>query len=250
DGDFNHADAEASRRRLELCDSLSNRFSQPRFRPLRPNVRPFLFHAYDPAWEMPLEFGHKDYGMMYVGNNWFRWRALHRVLQAIEPIRDRVGRVALVGQDWGAMPWWVESPLREQAYFTDPAYLQRLNVELRPPVTVDQVICTMGQAVFNPVLIRPVFDNLGLVPCRTFETPAANTIPLFAQDAECVKAIYGECAAHLVLGEDDSTASERILDVLRQPQAYIHVLHEIRRQLAEKHSYAARLEELLRIVSE
>src|SRR5712691_9387725 len=66
-GDFNHLDAEASRRRTELCDSLSDKIFQPTDRPLRSNVRPFLFHAYDPAWERPLELDHKDYGMIYVG---------------------------------------------------------------------------------------------------------------------------------------------------------------------------------------
>jgi hypothetical protein len=249
DGDFNHLDAEASRRRIELCDSLTDKIFQPTYRPLRPNVRPFLFHAYDPAWERPLEFDHKDYGMIYVGNNWFRWKALHRVLRAIEPIREKVGRAVLVGQDWAAMPSWVPSPLREQAYFTDPDYLKRISIELREPIPVEQVIPTMGTAVFNPVLIRPLFDYLGLVTCRTFETPAANTIPLFAQDAEYVRAIYGERAAELVL-RDGETASAQILDVLRRPQEYARIVRDIRRHLAEKHSYAVRLQQLVRIVTE
>jgi hypothetical protein len=249
DGDFNHLDVEASRLRTELCNSLSDKIFQPTYRPQRPNVRPFLFHAYDPSWEMPLVFGHKDYGMIYVGNNWFRWKALHRVLRAIEPIRGEVGRIALVGQDWAAMPWWVQSPLREQAYFTDPDYLQRMGIELREPIRVEQVVPTMGTAVFNPVLIRPLFDHLGLVTCRTFETPAASTIPLFAQDAAYVSAIYGERAAELVLREGEA-ASEQILDVLRRPGEYAQIVHDIRRHLAEKHSYAVRLQELMRIIAE
>lgn len=249
DGDFNHLDAEASRRRTELCDSLADKIFQPTFRPRRANVRPFFFHAYDPAWEQPLSFADKDVGMIYVGNNWFRWKALHRVLRAIEPIRDKVGRAALVGQDWAAMPPWVPSPLREQAYFTDPDYLRRMQIEVREPVPVEQVIATMGTAVFNPVLIRPVFERLGLVTCRTFETPAANTIPLFAQDAEYVTAIYGEGAAPLVLREGDA-ASEQILDVLRRPQEFAEIVRSIRRHLSVHHSYAARLRELVRIVAE
>jgi hypothetical protein len=248
-GDFNHPNADASRRRIELCDSLSDKIFQPTYRPLRPNVRPFLFHAYDPAWERPLEFENKEYGIIYVGNNWFRWKALHRVLRAIEPIRDKVGRAALVGQDWAAMPWWVRSPLREQAYFTDSTYLQRLDIELRGPITVDRVIPTMSTAIMNPVLIRPLFNHLGLVTCRTFETPAANTIPLFTQDAEYVKAIYGERATNLIL-RDTEAASEQILDILRRPAEYAEIVRDIRRHLAEKHSYAVRLKELLRIVAE
>jgi Glycosyl transferases group 1 len=248
-GDFNHVDAEASDRRTELCESLTDKIFQPTYRPLRKNVRPFMFHAYDPSWERPLDFGHKQHGMIYVGNNWFRWKALHRVLRAIEPIREHIGRVALVGQDWAAMPWWVSSPLREQAYYTDPEYLDRIGIEVREPVEVDQVIATMGTAVFNPVLIRPIFAHFGLVTCRTFETPAASTIPLFAQDADYVTAVYGRRAAGLVL-RDGEAASAQILDVLRRPEAYAEIVRDIRRHLAEQHSYAVRLQELVRLVAE
>jgi Glycosyl transferases group 1 len=248
-GDFNHPGPDASRRRIELCDSLSDKIFQPTYRPLRPNVRPFLFYAYNPEWEKPLEFEDKEYGVIYVGNNWFRWKALHRVLRAIEPIRDKVGRAALVGQDWAAMPWWVPSPLREQAYFTDAEYLRRLDIELREPITVDRVIPTMSTAIFNPVLIRPTFNYMRLVNPRMFETPAASTIPLFAIDPEHVKAIYGERATDLVLRDSDA-ASEQILDVLRRPAEYAEIVRDIRRHLTEKHSYAVRLEELVRIVAE
>jgi hypothetical protein len=147
------------------------------------------------------------------------------------------------------MPWWVQSPLREQAYFTDPDYLKRSRIELREPIPVEQVIPTMGTAVLNPVLIRPLFEHLGLVTCRTFETPAASTIPLFAQDGEYVARIYGERAASLVLREGEE-ASEQILDVLRRPQEYARIVSDVRRHLAEKHSYAVRLQELMGIVAE
>lgn len=147
------------------------------------------------------------------------------------------------------MPWWVPSPLREQAYFTDPEYLRLLDIEVRGPVPVEQVIPMMSTATFNPVLIRPIFHHLGLVTCRTFETPAANTIPLFAQDAEYVTAIYGERAADLVLRDGDA-AVEQILDILRRPQHYAEIVRDIRQHLAEKHSYAARLQELVHIVNE
>src|SRR4051812_45037492 len=90
DGDYNHPAPENSRERRELYDSISDRIYQPTLHPLRPNVGTFLFHGYDPAWEAPLDFSDKPYGMVYVGSNWFRWRAMSRVLQAIEPIRDRV----------------------------------------------------------------------------------------------------------------------------------------------------------------
>jgi hypothetical protein len=167
-------------------------------------------------------------------------------LRCVESVREQVGRIALVGHDWGAVPWWVESPLREQAYFTDPDYLKQLGVEILPPIPVEQVIATMSRAVFNPVLLRPLFDHLRLVTCRTFETPAANTIPLFAQSAASVREIYGEPAVKLVLGD---RPAELIADVLRRPEDYAEVVLGIRRHLAERHSYTARLRELTQIIA-
>jgi hypothetical protein len=241
-GDYNHLDADASRRRMELCDSLATKIYQPTLHPLLPNVRPFLFHGYDSGWEVPLDFHAKEYGMVYVGSNWFRWRALHRVLQATEPIREGVGRIGLVGHDWGAMPYWVPCDLRERAYYTDPEYLMRLNVEIMPPVPVDQVIPMMSKGIFNPVLVRPLFNHLSLVNPRLFETPAANTIPLFLLDKEYVQEIYGERATELVLGDN---ASEQIEDVLHRPEHYAPIVQDIRRHLAANHSYAVRLKELI-----
>ena len=50
----------------------------------------------------------------------------------------------------------------------------------------------MGRGVFSPVMLRPLFDHLRLVTCRTFETPAANTIPLFCQEPSFVAEVYGD----------------------------------------------------------
>ena len=144
---------------------------------------------------------------------------------------------------------WVPSPLREQAYFTDGDYLKRLGIELRAPVSVENVIPFMGTAVFNPVLVRPLFEHLGLVTCRTFETPAANTIPLFAQNSTYITEIYGEGAAELIMREGQA-GSEQILDVMHHPNLYAKIVHDIRRHLTEKHSYASRFEELLAIITE
>jgi hypothetical protein len=248
-GDHNHPDAEASRRWIEICDSLSDKICQPTLHPLRPNVRPFFFHGYDPAWEVPLNFGAKEYGMSYVGNNWFRWRPMKRVLEALAPIREQVGRIALIGHGWGEAPApWVNPTLVEDAYFTDPAYLRRLGIEVLPPVRFDQVINGMSMGIFSPVILRPLFDRLRLVTCRTFETPAANTIPLFVQDPAYVVEIYGEAAVELTMLEEHP--QDRILDLLRRPEHYAEMVRNIRRHLAEKHSYTARLCEMIGIVEQ
>ena len=246
DGDENHPDAESSRRWLEICDALSDTICQPTLHPRRPNVRPFLFHAYHTDWEVPLEPAGKEYGMCYVGNNWFRWKSVRRVLTAIEPIRVEVGRIALVGHGWNTPAPWANPSITPEAYEFDADYLEHLRVEVLPPVPFDEVVPQMGRGVFSPVVYRPLFDQLRLVTCRTFETVAAGTIPLFAQDAAFVEEIYGPAAVELALPPEG--AEEKIRDVLRRPVHYVDAVMEIRRRLAEHHSYHARLAELLEIV--
>jgi glycosyltransferase involved in cell wall biosynthesis len=247
DGDANHPDAAAARRWVEVCDSLSDKICQPTLRPRRPNVISFLFHAYNPAWEHPLDFRQKEYAMVYVGNNWFRWRPLQRLLQAIESVRERVGRLGLVGQGWASPEPWGGPAASSEAYHTDPAYLRRIGVELMAPVRFDQVVTWMSKGVFSPVVYRPLFDALRLVTCRTFETPAANTIPLFAQAQDEVADIHGDAAVALALGDQDP--AEKILDVLAQPERYAGAVEAMRRHLAERHSYATRFHDLLRIAA-
>jgi len=245
-GDINHPDAAASKHWVEICDSLSDKIYQPSLHPLRPNVRPFFFHAYSPAWERPIDFSAKEYGMVYVGNNWFRWRPMQRVLQAIEPVRDRVGRMALVGQGWDSPAPWGGAMVSKDAYFADPGYLRKLDVELAPPIHFDRVVDAMGSAVFSPVIYRPLFDHLRLVTCRTFETPAANTIPLFCQDAAYVVEIYGEDALELVLPDGDP--QEKVLDMIRRREHYAKIVLGIRRRFAEKYSHTVRLQQLIELI--
>jgi hypothetical protein len=242
-GDVNHPDAESSRRWVEICDSLSDTIVAPTHRPLRPNVRPFFFHGYDPSWEVPLDQSGKQFGMVYVGNNWFRWRGLERVLKTSEKIRGDVGRITLVGNGWDKPAPWANPTLPEDAYKTDPEFLRRLGVETVPPVKFDQVIDWMGRGIFSPVIYRPLFDHLRLVTCRTFETPAANTIPLFCQDEAYVREIYGEVGVELVLPAD--RPEEKILDLLRRPEHYLNTVREIRAELARRYAYVDRVEELV-----
>jgi glycosyltransferase involved in cell wall biosynthesis len=245
-GDTNHPDAQASSHWIAVCDSLSDKILQPTLHPLRPNVRQFFFHAYNPAWEVPLDFRNKAYGMVYVGNNWFRWRALRRVLEAVTSVRDQLGRLTLVGQGWDSRTPWGGPATIEEAYYTEPEYLEELGVEVRAPVRFDEVIDWMGQGVFSPVIYRPLFDQLQLVTCRTYETVAANTIPVFGQAAEFVAEVYGEEAVALVLPEEG--AAEKIQEIVKGPEAYTGIVERMRRHLGEKYAYGVRLRELIQIV--
>jgi hypothetical protein len=243
--DYNHPDEEASRRWTEICDALSDKICQPTLHPLRPNVRPFLFYAYNPAWERPLHFSAKEYGMVYVGHSKFRWAPMQRVLQAIEPIRDRVGRIGLVGEGWGRPPWWARPMGIEHTYYSDSAYLEKLGVDLLPPVPFDEVIDSMTRALLNPVLLRPTFERMRLVNPRMFETPAAGTIPLLNLEPAHIEDLYGQDGLELALGHD---ASERIADALDRPEYYGEIVTGVRDRLSRRHSHTARLQELVEIV--
>ncbi len=246
DGDYNHADAADSRARIELYDSISDKIFQASLRPRRPNARSFLFHGYNPAWEVPLDFRGKEYGMFYVGNNWFRWRAMERVLQGVQRVRAQVGAIGLVGYAWDPPASWLEPRLRQTACYTDPAYLEELSVRVMPAVPVHRVVDTMSQGVFNPVLLRPLFNHLRIVTPRLFETPAANTIPLFGLDEEYVQQLYGDEAVELALPREQP--GQKIAEVMRRPERYAAIVKGIRRHLAERHSYETRLKELIELV--
>jgi hypothetical protein len=186
--------------------------------------------------------------MCYVGNNWFRWRGLRRVLSAVEPVRREVGRMVLVGHGWDSPAPWAGAGVTRDAWSFDTAMLSRLDVEVLPPVAFHEVVPWMGRGVFSPVVYRPLFDHLGLVTCRTFETPAAATIPLFLQAPEFVEQTYGSEALELVLPPD--RPEDKILDLIRRPARYAPVVRGLRRRLRDSHSYAARIRQLVAIAED
>jgi hypothetical protein len=244
--DYNHKDAASGDRWVEFCDSLADKICQPTLHPRRPNVLPFLFYAYSPAWEVPLTGTAKDYTMGYIGHAKFRWRPMRQVLEAIEPVRARLGRIGLVGVGWDQLPWWASQMNIEDWYVSDPEYLKRMEIDVLPPVPFTDVIATMSRSVFNPVLLRPIFRHLQFVTPRIFETLAASTIPLFMADAAYVKEIYGDTAVDLVMRPDD--LRNQIVDIVDRPEHYREMVNGIRRHLSVHHSHAARLRQLIDIV--
>ena len=195
---------------------------------------------------MPLDFSNKKYGMIYLGNSKFRWRGMYRVLQAMEPIRQQVGEIALVGHGWEAPPAWAASMQMEEAYYTDQAYLKKMRVAVKHAIPFEEVIGWMSKAVFNPVLSRPTFSHLHIVTPRFFETPAANTIPLLLQDVSHVCGLYGEAAGELTLSGADST--NKLVDIMTRPAYYATIVERMRQHLRREHSHAARLHQLIEIV--
>lgn len=247
-GDYNHRTQEESEGWVAWCDSLTDKIYQPTTRPERENVRSFFFHIYDETWETDFNFDAKDYSMIYVGHTKFRWHGMSQVLRALEPVRGRLGKIGLVGEGWDSAQEWTEWLEIRDNYYVDRDYLAHLNVEALAPVPYPKVISTMGRGLFNPVIYRPLFERLGMVTCRTFETPAAGTIPLFQLEADYVKEIYGEAAGELVLDGDGS--SERIVDVMERPDYYADIVRGIRADFRRLHTPAKRLERLIEMIEE
>jgi glycosyltransferase involved in cell wall biosynthesis len=246
-GDFNHRTAEEGRAYVDFCDAVADKVYQPTPHPLRPNVGTFLFHVYDPKWEAPLDFSAKELSIAYVGHSKFRWHGMLQVLRAVEPVRDKVGRIGLYGYGWDQLPDWAPTMQMEDVYHVDYGYMRKLGVEAIPPVPFSQVIAAMSSGVMNPVVYRPLFEKLGNVTCRTFETPAAGTIPVFVLNRDYVRAIFGNAAAEeLVL--PDERPQDKIADVLRRPEHYAEIVEGIRREFRARHSPEARLEQLIEIV--
>jgi hypothetical protein len=259
--DFNHLEKVEGHQGwewIEGFEAVSDKILQPTLTPLRPGVRPFLFHAYDAAavtrpytspvqgaqaWSGTID-GAKPYGVVYVGHNWQRWTQIRRFLEAIEPLREKLGPICLVGWDWGKRPdWAVELGLN--GVDVDPALLERLGVETRKPIPFNEVVEFVGQARFTPIFHRPLYNHLGLVTNRTFETFYCDTIPLIMLPDNLGEAIYGPNARALMPGDDVAGLLE---DMIRRPEVYWEAVLKIRLHLSEHHSYQQRFKELLAIL--
>ncbi len=259
--DFNHLeklDSHQGWEWVEGFEAVSAKILQPTLRPLRPNVRPFLFHGFDPAavvrphatpraaanaW-LGDDGARKSYGVVYVGHNWQRWSQIRRFLEAIEPIHGELGPICLAGWRWDERPdWAVELGL--QGVDVDPALLKRLGVETRWPIPFHEVLGLLSQARFCPIFHRPLFNQLGLVTNRTFETFCADSVPVLMLRSDLITAIYGPEAQPLAPGED---VAGRLRDMMRRPEVYWDAVLKVRAHLAQHHSYQQRFKELLTIL--
>jgi hypothetical protein len=201
------------------------------------------FYGYDPALELaPDKSPPKEFDVIYVGHNWWRWRELEQeVFPALEPIRDRLGRVALIGLWWDAPPPDPGSgnPL---AFLGDWSLLQRLRVEALPSVMYNEVVDTMSRSHINIFTQRPVLHHLRHLTLKYFEIFYADTIPLLLLDPDHAASVYGPAGRELTL---KGQARQKIADALARPEHYRGLVHEVRRYLARHHGYERRMHELV-----
>jgi hypothetical protein len=258
--DFNHLeklDGHQGWEWVESFQAVSDKILQPTLTPLREDVRPFLFFGYDPSavvrsYSAPREAAfawssngtHKPYGVAYVGNNWQRWSQVKQFLEAIEPLTDIIGPITLRGWAWDERPGWAV----EHGFMgidLDTGLLERLGVEIGWAVPFNEVIGFQGQARFCPVFHRPLFNHLGLITNRAFETFCSDTIPLLYLPEALVERIHGPHAKALVVCDE---VASRMQEMLRQPEPYWDAVLKTRAYLAGHHSYERRFKELLSIL--
>jgi hypothetical protein len=257
--DFNHMEKMDNHMGWEWIDGFSavaKTILQPTLKPVRNDVLPFLFHAFDPtAIERPYKSveeaarnwaSAKPYGMVYVGNNWQRWSQMRSLLKAMEPIRQSIGSICLVGWAWDYRPEWA-GELGIRGIDTDAKFLQEMGVEIRGNISFDRVISTVSEGRFCPVIHRPLYNRLGIVTNRTFETFCSDTIPLLMLPMDMVDSIYGPAARVLTINDD---VIGQIHDIERRPEVYWDAILKTRAYLAEHHSFRQRFEELLALLEE
>lgn len=243
--DFNHTSAAESARWADYYEALGEEVMKPTLAlPDRPRVKPMIFYGYDPALETKPEAAPaKQYDILHVGHNWWRWRDVgEKLLPAVAPVRDRIGEIGLIGLWWDKPPAEGPEAGPPAAFQSDPELIRRLNIRTETAVMYTDVIRTMSTAKINVFTQRPVLHHLKHLTLKYFEIFYADTIPLVMLDRDLAVAVYGPAARELVL-EGDIAA--KLLDALARPEYYRALVQEVRRHLAKNFSYDRRVEELV-----
>lgn len=225
--------------------ALSDHVLQPTLRASTdPRVTPLLFYGYNPALRLPPEeVPAKQFDILYVGHNWWRWKELAtELLPAFEQIRDEVGEIAFAGMWWDAVPSWGRTLGYEEAFRLESEKFRELRIRLEPAVPFNEVIRAMSTARVNILTQRPVLRHFRHLTLKYFEVFCADTIPLLMLTPDHAEAVYGSAGRELSM---TGRVAEKLLDALRHPERYREVVEDVRRHLLAHHSYDRRLRELL-----
>lgn len=240
-GDTNHPTPDSFNNWKSLYDSLSDSILQP-FLGLQTNkkVKPFLFFGIDN--NIPISnVKQKDFDLIYVGNNWYRWPEMCSLIKIIAPIRSRLKRLALFGQYWSSKV--MED--YETVTYSNPTFLMKNKVSVYDSIPYGQVEETMSRGLLNPILIRPIFSEIGFITPRMFETFAADTVPVISKNVMTALKLYGREASQLILSDDPANDILRILDNYK---TYQKLAGNIRSVLQKNHSYEVRLNQLINYI--
>ncbi len=241
--DHNHAGERERAEWLAYYERLADKIMQPTFASLETGVVPLPFYGYDPAARIRDASGRKQFDVIHVGHNWWRWREVSSVLlPALERIRAGLDGVCFVGLWWDAPPPWAGAIGLGEAFCTDPERLRALRIQVWPPVSFSEVIATMSAGRVNIMTQRPLFRRFRFLTSKFFEIFCADTIPLVLIDPDHAESVYGPAGRELALHGD---IAAKLLDALNWPQKYQAIVQEVCAHLSERHSYRRRVEELV-----
>ncbi len=163
--DRNHATERERLAWLEMFHQLTDKILQPTLHPLEPDVIGLPFFGYDPGLRLPLNrCPSKQFDIIHVGHNWWRWREMNDVLlPAIERIRDRINGIAFVGLWWDTVPPWAHAIDLEMAFCVDETRLRQLRIDVQPAVPYTAVIQVMSQGQINIMTQRPLLRHLKIL---------------------------------------------------------------------------------------
>jgi hypothetical protein len=237
--DTNHPTTESQ----VFWKTFYNRFSdiilQPSISISTTNSKKFLYFGIDIHRSHNQERNEKRrFDLLYVGNNWYRWQDFVWLFKHLEPIRSKIGRIAVYGKHWFGDP----KQGLEQFTFSDPAFLRVHNIESYPSVPFDEVETVMGQGKLHPIFIRPILNTLEFVTPRMFETFAADTVPILPPYFTHAVHLYGKQVLPLYLTENPA---DIVITMLEKYPDYLSLVQEIRTNLIKEHTYEVRLSELL-----
>ena len=245
--DRNHVNEYARAEWLAHYDLITDKILQPTFEPREPRVLGVPFYGYDPAAQLSAAASPpKRLDILHVGHNWWRWREVSTaLLPAIEQIRAHLDGICFAGSWWDAAPAGASDPHLRPAFGVDPAWFQRLGIQVRPPVPYTEVVRLMSMGRINIMTQRPLFRRLKFFTSKFFEIFCADTIPLVVLDPDHAAAVYGPAGRDLALHGPQDRIAEKLRDALERPRTYRAIVQEVRCHLAAHHSYRHRVQELV-----
>jgi hypothetical protein len=243
--DRNYRSEDERAKWLDFYSSLSGRIFKSSIAPSDdPCVTTLPFFGFDPSLLVsPAAAPAKQYDVLYVGHNWWRWKEVREeLLPAFEEIRDHVGAIGFAGLWWDHVPDWAEPLGLGLAFQVDTAELRRLEIRTEPAVPYTEVIRKMSTGRVNIFSPRPFLRHVKYLTQRYFEEFCADTIPLLMLDPDFAAEVYGPAGRELTLR---GQVAEKILDALRRPDHYRGIVEEVRHHLLAHHSYGRRVDELV-----